>query len=58
MPEGQSTDKWNPENGVDALGKSMRPVPPTAVEGFPASKEFNGFESDETFTDQKRGDGN
>ena len=46
MPH-QSTDEINRPNGVDAVGKVMRPVPSGhPIDGVPASKEFNGFEFD------------
>lgn len=41
----QGTDSWNPSNGVDALGPTMRPTPAADV-AVPASKEFNGAEFD------------
>lgn len=50
----QSTDNMNMKNGVDAVGATMRPIPDQSV-AVPASKEFNGFEFDTVFSEERRG---
>lgn len=51
--ENQSTDSMNRPNGVDAVGKEMMPID-EGQPAVPASKDFDGYTSDQIFSEQKR----